>query len=58
MDTPSNMYAEAETWNPFKGCNFDCTYCEPSFKRQAKGEKNLAACDCYRYEPHGHEDRL
>ena len=57
MDTPSNMYAEAETWNPFKGCGYDCTYCEPSFKRQAKRRKN-ECMRCYHYEPHEHEDRL
>jgi len=32
----TNMYAESKTWNPFVGCQFDCTYCEPSFKRQLK----------------------
>ena len=25
MTTTSNMYASAKTWNPFKGCEFDCT---------------------------------
>jgi len=30
------MYPETKTWNPFAGCNFDCIYCEPSFKRQLK----------------------
>ena len=64
MDTPSNMYAEAETWNPFKGCNFDCTYCKPSFQRQAmrqgrtKSKKPGGCQDCYRYIPHAHENRL
>ncbi len=59
----SNMYAEAQTWSPFKGCRFDCTYCEPSFKKQAKRQKRNKAkkrgCDdCYRYVPHCHENRL
>lgn len=59
----SNMYAKAATWNPFKGCRFDCTYCEPSFKRQSKRQKENEArtrgCNrCYRYVPHPHEDRL
>lgn len=51
------MYANTKTWNPFKGCGYDCTYCEPTFKRQAKRQKHL--CDkCYKYEPHVHRDRL
>ena len=41
MSEPSNMYAEAKTWNPFKGCAFDCVYCVPSFQRQAKRQKWL-----------------
>jgi len=32
----SGMYPETSTWNPFAGCNYDCIYCEPSFKRQLK----------------------
>jgi len=51
------MYASAKTWNPFKGCEFDCIYCEPSFKRQSKRQKNRCT-DCYTYTPHCHEDRL
>ena len=57
MEKKSNMYANAKTWNPFKGCRFDCTYCLPSFQHQAKRQKWL--CDkCYKYVPHCHEDRL
>lgn len=53
----TNMYAEAKTWNPFKGCRFGCSYCKPSFQLQAKRQKHN--CDsCYRYEPHAHPDRL
>jgi len=53
----SNMYRNAETWNPFKGCQFDCTYCRHSFQRQSMRQKQ--SCKrCYRYEPHCHEDRL
>jgi len=51
------MYAKAKSWNPFKGCGFGCVYCEPSFKRQSKRQKNLCQ-DCYDYTPHCHEDRL
>jgi hypothetical protein len=41
--TKSNMYADAKTWNPFKGCRFDCTYCVPSFQRQAKRQMHLCS---------------
>lgn len=57
MQKHSNMYADAKTWSPFKGCDFHCTYCEPSFQRQAKRQKHLCE-DCYRYVPHYHEERL
>jgi len=30
------MYPDTKTWNPFVGCNYDCVYCEKSFKRQFK----------------------
>ena len=55
MKQKSRMYEDTVTWNPFKGCGFNCTYCEPSFKRQAKRAK----CDlCKIYIPHFHRDRL
>ncbi|MFC1596747.1 hypothetical protein ACFL5Q_02265 [Planctomycetota bacterium] len=57
MNSESNMYPRTRTWNPFKGCRFDCTYCKPSFKRQAKRRKQ-DCMKCYRYEPHCHENRL
>jgi hypothetical protein len=63
-DSQKNMYADAETWNPFKGCRFDCTYCEPSFKQQSKRQgrtksKRPGGCQkCYRYTPHCHGNRL
>ena len=57
LNKKSNMYADAQTWNPFKGCRFDCTYCGPSFQLQSKRQKHI--CNkCYRYVPHCHEDRL
>ena len=44
----SRMYAETKTWNPFKGCRFECMYCGPSFRKQSKRQKQI--CDkCYRY---------
>jgi hypothetical protein len=56
-ETNSAMYPETATWNPFKGCCFDCTYCEPTFKRQAKRQKHNCK-QCYNFVPHSHEDRL
>jgi hypothetical protein len=50
------MYAEAKTWNPFKGCEFDCTYCRPSFQALAKWQKQCP--DCVAYRPHEHPERL
>lgn len=51
------MYAEAKTWSPFKGCGFDCSYCLPSFQRQAKRQKQNCK-KCYEYSPHEHPERL
>jgi hypothetical protein len=51
------MYKNTKTWNPFKGCRFDCIYCENSFKRQAKRQKQNCI-KCYNYEPHFHPERL
>jgi len=49
------MYKDAKTWNPFKGCLFDCTYCEPSFKAI---NRRIASCkDCQDYVPHEHPER-
>lgn len=57
MSKTKNMYADAKTWNPFKGCAFACTYCTPSFQRQSKRQKHICH-DCYTYTPHCHADRL
>lgn len=45
------------TYNPFRGCEFGCTYCEPSFKQQAKRDKHRCEL-CYNYTPHFHPERL
>ncbi|KKL67362.1 hypothetical protein LCGC14_2135770 [marine sediment metagenome] len=51
----NRMYDDTVTWNPFKGCEWDCTYCVPSFQRLAKMQK----CeDCKSYTPHTHRERL
>jgi hypothetical protein len=51
------MYKDTKTWNAFAGCHFGCTYCGPSFRRQAKRQKNRCH-DCYSFTPHRHEERL
>lgn len=51
------MYEDTKTWNPFKGCKFDCIYCKKSFQLQAKRQKNRCM-KCYNYEPHFHPERL
>jgi hypothetical protein len=53
----TNMYKDTKTWNPFVGCEFDCIYCEPSFKRQLKRQKNRCL-NCYEYKLHKHPERL
>jgi hypothetical protein len=56
-ENTTRMYKGAKTWNPFKGCKFDCSYCKVSFQLQAKRQKQNCI-DCYNYKPHIHEDRL
>lgn len=53
----SNMYDNAKTWNPFKGCLLYCIYCLFSFQAQAKRQKHRCI-DCYNYTPHYHPERL
>lgn len=57
MAASGHMYAQAKTWNPFKGCEFDCSYCIPSFQLQAKRQMHNCM-DCYHYTPHKHPERL
>jgi hypothetical protein len=57
MTETTNMYPEEKTRNAPSGCEFNCTYCVPSFQRQSKRQKNRCA-DCYTYTSHCHEDRL
>lgn len=53
----TNMYDSAQTWNPIKGCLFDCTYCKPSFQKQAKRQMHNCT-ECYEFRPHQHPERL
>ena len=57
MEERSNMYDNTKTWNPFKGCPFGCTYCGPSFRKQAKRHKRRCM-KCYDFVPHYHPERL
>lgn len=51
------MYKDTVTWNPFVGCKHNCIYCDPSFKRQAKRQKQRCM-KCYNFKPHFHKERL
>lgn len=62
-----NMYGDSiHQRNFYKGCKYKCRYCEDSFKRQAKRQKEVInkngvkqGCNkCYKYIPHAHLDRL
>ena len=53
------MYPGVKTWNPFLGCEYDCSYCEPSFKKVLKWIANKNRCEgCRDYRPHYHPERL
>lgn len=51
------MYENVKTWSPFVGCFYNCVYCYPSFRRQAKRRKKWCEL-CYKYVPHFHPERL
>lgn len=57
MKQKTRMYTDVKSWNPFKGCQFDCAYCIPSFQLQAKRQKHNCGL-CYEYTPHEHPERL
>ena len=55
----SGMYPNTVTYNAFKGCRFDCVYCEKSVKRVLKRVGRNIGCDlCYNYTPHTHPENL
>jgi len=58
MSGRRRRYREARvSWNRGGGCDFDCEYCYPSFRKQAKRQKQRCL-DCYYYRPHFHPERL
>lgn len=53
----NHNYSKAKTWSVLFGCDFDCIYCEYSWKAQAKRQKQNCM-KCYDYKPHKHPERL
>ena len=53
----SRMLDDTKSWNPFKGCRFDCVYCKYGF-RYASRMMNNRCMDCYNYVPHCHPNWL
>lgn len=59
MKKNKNMYQfSVKQWNPFVGCKHDCRYCGSSFKAQQKRWGKGNCPQCYKFEPHFHENRL
>lgn len=56
MKKQTNMYKlSKKSWTPFHGCEFDCIYCDKSYKAMAKRQ----SCEkCKKYIPHEHPERL
>lgn len=52
-------YRDTKSWNPFVGCNYDCSYCKPSYKKAVAYNGRLRKCiPCQSYTPHEHPERL
>ena len=51
-----NMYKETKTWNPFKGCYYNCIYCKVSFQKICRIYNKCQLCKDY--IPHFHYERL
>ena len=49
----SRMLDNTKTWNPFKGCRFDCVYCQYGFRLRLQ-RLNNRCMGCYNYVPHYH----
>jgi len=49
------MYKGTVTWNPFQGCEFNCSYCINGYRESLH---RLPCATCRAYKPHKHKDRL
>ena len=59
MEKKTNMYKlSASQWNPFAGCEHECTYCKSSFQEQLKRWAKKNCCECYEFTPHTRPERL
>lgn len=55
MSEESRMYKGVETFNPFCGCHFSCSYC---YGRRLSARQKHRCERCYEYVPHAHPERL
>jgi hypothetical protein len=55
-----SKFRNTRSWNPFFGCLFNCSYCDPSFGRLGRwiGGMNQHCVSCKQYTPHEHPERL
>lgn len=54
----SNMYSlSVKQLNLHVGCEYECSYCKPSFQRMLKRFGKKRCQQCYRYAPHQHLER-
>lgn len=50
---------DTKPWNPFVGCEFDCSYCKDSYKWVVAWNGRCRHCsECQEYKPHIHPERL
>jgi hypothetical protein len=58
-DIMKKKIKDTRAWNPFVGCEFDCVYCEASYKKLVRWNGRCRHClKCQTYEPHIHPERL
>jgi hypothetical protein len=50
---------DTKSWNPFVGCEFDCSYCKANYKKLVRWNGICLHCpECQTYVPHYHPERL